>query len=194
MALYGSGGNINRRGTNPTELIAAAQAGSFSLTLANELGEAGFSPRQIDTTATITMENIAASWTMTQIHLDVVATVPKVAQCDFVDAALRAKANCPVSRALNANISMQAKLTDRAADDQLRRASHSFDVFPIVESSLRLKDAMQKEERAIKGLTWVLVVLTVVLVGLTFILVRLGYEAVQASTPHDQSNPSSPPR
>lgn len=81
-----------------------------------------------------------------------------------------------------------------ATDDQLRRASHSFDVFPIVESSLRLKDAMQKEERAIKGLTWVLVVLTVVLVGLTFILVRLGYEAVQASTPHDQSNPSSPPR
>jgi osmotically inducible protein OsmC len=121
MALYGSGGNINRRGTNPTELIAAAQAGSFSLTLANELGEAGFNPRQIDTTATITMENIAASWTMTQIHLDVVATVPKVAQCDFVDAALRAKANCPVSRALNANISMQAKLTDRAIYNQPRR-------------------------------------------------------------------------
>jgi hypothetical protein len=61
------------------------------------------------------MEDIAAGWTMTQIHLDVVATVPKVAQCDFVDAALRAKANCPISRSLNANISMRAQLSPRGA-------------------------------------------------------------------------------
>jgi osmotically inducible protein OsmC len=81
------------------------------MTLANELGEAGYHPRQIDTTATVTMEDIAAAWTMTQIHLDVIATVPKVAQCDFVDAALRAKANCPISRSLNANISMRATLS-----------------------------------------------------------------------------------
>ena len=111
---YASGNDHKRRGTNPPELIAAAHAGSFSMTLANELGEAGYRPRQIDTTATVTMENIAASWTMTQIHLDVVATVPKVAQCDFVDAALKAKANCPVSRSLNANISMRAELNHRA--------------------------------------------------------------------------------
>jgi osmotically inducible protein OsmC len=115
LALYAAGGDIKRRGTNPPELIAAAQAGSFSLTLANELGEAGYNPRQIDTTATVTMENIAAAWTMTQIHLDVIATVPRVAECDFVDAALRAKANCPISRALNANISMSAKLCRREA-------------------------------------------------------------------------------
>ncbi len=57
------------------------------------------------------MEDNVAGWTLTQIHLDVVATVPKVPECDFVDAALRAKANCPVSRALNPNISMRAKLT-----------------------------------------------------------------------------------
>jgi osmotically inducible protein OsmC len=112
---YGSGSDIKRRGTNPPELIAAAHAGSFSLTLANELGEAGYNPRQIDTTATVTMEDFAAGWTMTQIHLDVVATVPKVAQCDFIDAALRAKANCPISRSLNANISMRAKLKPRDA-------------------------------------------------------------------------------
>jgi hypothetical protein len=61
------------------------------------------------------MENIAAGWTLTQIHLDVIATVPEVAQCDFVDAALRAKANCPVSRSLNANISMRAELSPPAA-------------------------------------------------------------------------------
>ena len=89
------------------------------MTLANELGEAGYRPRQIDTTATVTMEDIAAGWTMTQIYLDVIATVPKVAQCDFVDAALRAKANCPISRSLNANISMRAKLSQRGATARL---------------------------------------------------------------------------
>jgi osmotically inducible protein OsmC len=115
MALYAADGDIKRRGTNPPELVAAAHAGSFSLTLANELAEAGYSPHQIETTATVTMENIAAGWTMTQVHLDVIAAVPKVAQGDFVDAALRAKANCPISRALTANISMRAKLSPRGA-------------------------------------------------------------------------------
>ena len=76
-APYASGSDLRRRGTSPPELIAAAHAGSFSMTLANELGEAGYRPRQIDTTATVTMEDNAAGWTMTQIHLDVVATVPK---------------------------------------------------------------------------------------------------------------------
>ena len=115
MALYAADGDIKRRGTNPPELVAAAHAGSFSLTLANELAEAGYSPRQIETTATVTMENLAAGWTMTQVHLDVIAGVPKVSQGDFVDAALRAKANCPISRALTANISMRAKLSPRGA-------------------------------------------------------------------------------
>jgi len=115
MALHDSAGDGKRRGTSPSELIAAAHAGSFSLTLANELGAAGYSPRRIDTTATVTMEHIASGWTMTQIELNVIATVPTVAQCDFVDAALRAKANCPVSRSLNANISMRAQLSPRAA-------------------------------------------------------------------------------
>ena len=123
-APYASGSDLKRRSTNPPdppELIAAAHAGSFSMTLADELGEAGYSPRQIDTTATVTMEKIAAGWTMTQIHLDVIATVPKVAQCDFIDAALRAKANCPISRSLNANISMRAKLRSRAVTVIIQR-------------------------------------------------------------------------
>jgi osmotically inducible protein OsmC len=113
MVPYAFGSVPTRRGTNPPELIAAAHAGSFAMTLAHELGLAGHSPRQIDATATVTMENMAAGWTMTQIHLDVIATVPRVAQCDFVDAALRAKANCPISRSLNANISMRAELSRR---------------------------------------------------------------------------------
>ena len=111
MALYASDGDTKQRGTNPPELVAAAIAGSFSLALANELGEAGYKPRQIDTTATVTMENMSVGWTLTQVHLDVTAAVPRVAECEFVDAALLAKANCPISRALNANISMRAKLT-----------------------------------------------------------------------------------
>jgi osmotically inducible protein OsmC len=81
------------------------------MTLANELGEAGYHPRRIDTTATVTMEDVAGGCTMRQIYLDVNATVPKVAECDFVDAALRAKANCSISRSLNANISMRATLS-----------------------------------------------------------------------------------
>jgi lipoyl-dependent peroxiredoxin len=81
------------------------------MTLAHEVGEAGYRPRQIDATAAVTAEDNATGWALTQIHLDVIATVPKMAECDFVDAALRAKANCPVSRALNSNISMRAKLS-----------------------------------------------------------------------------------
>ena len=113
MALYSTGSNHRRRGTNPPELIAAAHAGSFALTLANELVQAGHTPRQIDTTTTVTMEHLPAGWTMTQIHLDVLATLPGMAECDFVDATLRAKANCPVSRALTANVSMRARLSRR---------------------------------------------------------------------------------
>ncbi|SRR5258706_8338252 len=102
------------KGTSAPELIAAAHAGSFSISLADELGEAGYSPDQIDTTATVTMEDVAAEWTMTQIHLDVVASVPRMTQCDFIDATLRAKLSCPISRLLNANISMKAKLERRS--------------------------------------------------------------------------------
>ena len=118
-----SGMRVERAsGTNPPELIAAAHAGSFSMTLASELAKAGYSPDQIDTTATVTMEDLATGWTMTQIHLDVIATVPDGVQCDFIDAALRAKMNCPVSRLLSANISMAAKLKLRASAARTSRS------------------------------------------------------------------------
>ena len=125
IALHASANHHRRAGTNPPELIAAAHAGSFSLTLANELAEAGYNPRQIDTTATVTMENVAAGWTLTQIDLEVIAAVPRVAECDFVDAALRAKANCPISRALNANISMRAKLSPREPTPRIKPGRNS---------------------------------------------------------------------
>ena len=116
---YGEGLGATRRLTNPSELIAAAHAGSFSVALADEMDATGYTTHQIDTIATVTMEHIATRWTMTRIHLEVVATVEDGEQFDFVDATLRAKANCPVSRVLTANISMQARLK-RASGTPLR--------------------------------------------------------------------------
>jgi osmotically inducible protein OsmC len=97
-------------GTNPDELIAASLGGCFSMALSNELGLSGFHPQRIETTATATLENLSAGWTLTQIQLDVRATVPDVSQSAFLDAALTAKMNCPVARLLKANISMTASL------------------------------------------------------------------------------------
>ena len=121
-ALFAADNHPKRPGTNPSELMAAAHAGSFTLALANQLGEAGFKPRRIDTSSTVTMENLtAAGWTLTQVHLDVIAAVPRVAECEFVDAALRAKASCPICRVLTANISMSAKLSSPEPRSELKR-------------------------------------------------------------------------
>jgi osmotically inducible protein OsmC len=97
-------------GTNPDELIAASLGGCFSMALSNELGLSGFHPESIETTATATLEDLAAGWTLTRIQLDVHANVPDVSQAHFMDAALAAKAKCPIARLLNTNISMTASL------------------------------------------------------------------------------------
>jgi osmotically inducible protein OsmC len=96
--------------TKPVELIAAAHATSFSLALSHELGMAASAAANIVTTSTVTLERLAAGWTIMNIHLDVVASLPKVTQSSFIDATVRAKTNCLVSRLLRANISMNAKL------------------------------------------------------------------------------------
>ena len=98
-------------GTNPDELIAASLSGCFSMALSNELGLAGFPPQQIETTATATLEDLAAGWTLTHVQLDVRANVPNISQARFMDAALGAKTGCPVAHLLNTNISMIASLT-----------------------------------------------------------------------------------
>ena len=97
-------------GTNPDELIAASLGGCFSMALSNELGLAGFHPQRIETTATATLEDLAAGCTITRIQLDVRATVPDVSQAAFMDGALLAKTKCPVARLLKTNISMTASL------------------------------------------------------------------------------------
>jgi osmotically inducible protein OsmC len=100
---------INSR-TDPAELIAAAHAGSFSLALSKELRLRPSAAGDIVTTVTVTLEHLAAVWTIINVHLNVVATLPKVTQGRFIDATVRAKTNCLVSRLLRGNISMHARL------------------------------------------------------------------------------------
>ncbi len=101
----------NERGTNPEELIAAAHAGCFSMALSAELGKAAITPESIRTTANLTMERLEAGWTVTAIHLDVSARVPGGDKAKFEAAANVAKAGCPISRLLNAKITMEARLS-----------------------------------------------------------------------------------
>lgn len=98
------------KGTNPEELIAAAHAACFSMALSAQLGNAGITPESVATTATLTMEKLEAGFTITTIHLDVVAKIPGGDKNAFETAANNAKAGCPVSRVLNATITMDAKL------------------------------------------------------------------------------------
>jgi osmotically inducible protein OsmC len=100
----------NAKGTNPEELIAAAHAGCFSMALSSILGGAGFTPESIKTTATVTVEKSGEGFSITKSHLDVTAKVPGASQAAFDDAANKAKAGCPVSRALSIPITMNAKL------------------------------------------------------------------------------------
>lgn len=96
--------------TDPAELIAAAHASSFSLALSDELGLRASAVGEIVTAATVTLEHLAAGWTVMNIHLNVLARLPKVTQGSFIDATVRAKTNCVVSRLMRASISMNAKL------------------------------------------------------------------------------------
>ncbi len=94
------------KGTNPEELIAAAHAGCFSMKLSFVLGEAGFTPQKITTDCTITIDD----GTITQSQLVLKATVPGITEEKFKACADDAKANCPVSKLLNTNISLEATL------------------------------------------------------------------------------------
>ena len=100
------------RGTNPEELIAAAHAGCFSMALSAGLGKAGFEPVRIKTQALLDLENVEGSWRITTIRLETVARIPKITPSQFETIAQDAKANCPVSQVLKANITLVAKLED----------------------------------------------------------------------------------
>jgi lipoyl-dependent peroxiredoxin len=97
-------------GTNPEELIAAAHAGCFSMALSMILGMAGLKPEIINTMATVTIDKDGDGFSITASHLDVSAKVPGADKQAFEKAANNAKAGCPVSKLLNAKITMDARL------------------------------------------------------------------------------------
>jgi len=98
------------KGTNPEELIAAAHAGCFSMALSAQLGNAGMTAEQIQTTATVSLDKTDGGFSITAVHLDVTAKIPGADKQAFETAANNAKSGCPVSRVLSATITMDAKL------------------------------------------------------------------------------------
>ena len=100
----------NGKGTNPEELIAAAHAGCFTMALSAQLEGAGIKADSLATTATVTLDKVDDGFSITAVHLDVVAKIPGKPQQAFDTAAANAKAGCPVSKVLNAKITMDARL------------------------------------------------------------------------------------
>lgn len=97
-------------GTNPEELIAAAHAGCFTMALSGQLGAAGITAEKLETKASLTMEKLETGWTITAVHLDLEATIPGCDPAAFETATNNAKNGCPVSKVLNATITLDAKL------------------------------------------------------------------------------------
>ncbi len=97
-------------GTNPEELIGAAHAACFSMALSGELGKTGLVAEDIKTTATVTLDFPGGSATVTAIHLDLEARIPGASAAALQAAAESAKANCPISRLLKAEITLSARL------------------------------------------------------------------------------------
>lgn len=107
----------NGVGTNPEELIAAAHAGCFTMALSAQLGEAGITAEALDTTATVTLDKTGQGWAVTTVHLEVSANIPGADPAAFEKAANNAKEGCPISKLLNAKITMDAKLRAQASGD-----------------------------------------------------------------------------
>jgi len=99
-------------GTNPEELIAAAHAGCFSMALSGQLGAAGLTAKNINTTASVRLEKLDSGFAITSVHLEVRAKVPGADEAAFMTAANNAKAGCPISKVLNAEITMDATLEE----------------------------------------------------------------------------------
>ena len=100
----------NGAGTNPEELIGAAEAGCFSMALSNGLTKAGHVPKRISTTAKVNLSQVEGGFKITSIDLDCEGEVPGIDEQTFLDAAESAKKNCPVSQALaGVDIKLNAK-------------------------------------------------------------------------------------
>ena len=100
----------NEKGTNPEELIAAAHAGCFTMALAFGLQGAGYTPTELATEAAVTIEQEGQGFRITRSALTLRARVPNLDEAGFARLAGEAEKNCPVSRVLNAQITLDAKL------------------------------------------------------------------------------------
>ena len=98
------------KGTNPEELIAAAHAGCFAMALSGQLGNAGMTAESLEVTASVTLEKTDAGFTVTKSHLELTAKIPGADKAAFDKAAENAKAGCPISRLLKAEISLNSTL------------------------------------------------------------------------------------
>ncbi|QDU80981.1 Peroxiredoxin OsmC [Polystyrenella longa] len=98
------------KGTNPEELIAVAHAGCFSMALSMILGEAGLTAEKLDTTAEIILEKVDDGFAVTKSHLTLTATIPGAEDGQFQELAAKAKAGCPISKLLTAEITLDATL------------------------------------------------------------------------------------
>jgi osmotically inducible protein OsmC len=99
-------------GTNPEELIGAAHAGCFTMALSLILGEAQLTTAHMETKADVTLEKVADGFAITAVHLTLRAKVPGADPAKFEELAGKAKAGCPVSKLLNAKITLDAALTN----------------------------------------------------------------------------------
>ncbi len=105
----------NEKGTNPEELIAAAHAGCFTMALAFQLQSAGITPTELATEAVVTVEQQGSGFTITRSALTLNANVPGIDRARFEELARAAEKNCPVSKVLNAEITMDFELAKAAA-------------------------------------------------------------------------------
>ena len=109
--FYGFGTRFgDEKGTNPEELIAAAHAGCFTMALSFALARAGFSGGTLETKASITLEQKDGGFVITRSDLELTASVPGIDEARFGEIAADAKANCPVSKLLNAEITLNHRL------------------------------------------------------------------------------------
>ncbi|OFW29280.1 MAG: OsmC family peroxiredoxin [Acidobacteria bacterium RIFCSPLOWO2_02_FULL_65_29] len=100
----------NEHGTNPEELVAAAHAACFSMALSMILGNAGMKAESINTKATVTLEQVEGGFAVTSSHLDTSVKIPNADKTAFQTAVEAAKTGCPISKLLNAKITMDARL------------------------------------------------------------------------------------
>jgi lipoyl-dependent peroxiredoxin len=104
-----------RAGTNPEELIAAAHAACFNMALSFQLTGAEFPPEELSTEAVMTIEKEGNHWTITAVRLELRGRVPGISDEKFKELANAAKAGCPVSKVLNAEITLDARLEGSGA-------------------------------------------------------------------------------